>query len=140
MSGHGHVTPNPDGSKARCGGPAICSQCAKEVGARYGRLVAAMEQIRSAPHVGTSWRQRYEECVKIANDTLGPDGPRSHNDDCDGCGTPADAARIRGHVAGGFGAMAVADTIRKGGTVEIPSLGITLTKRDLQKDDDQKAD
>lgn len=30
MSGHGHVTPNPDGSKARCGGPAICGECARE--------------------------------------------------------------------------------------------------------------
>lgn len=30
MSGHGHVTPNADGSKARCGGPAICSVCALE--------------------------------------------------------------------------------------------------------------
>jgi hypothetical protein len=30
MSGHGHVTPNADGSKARCGGPAACSQCALE--------------------------------------------------------------------------------------------------------------
>jgi hypothetical protein len=32
MSGHGHVTPNPDGSKARCGGPAICRECAIEAG------------------------------------------------------------------------------------------------------------
>jgi hypothetical protein len=31
MSGHGHVTPNADGSKARCGGPAICSACALEL-------------------------------------------------------------------------------------------------------------
>ena len=30
MAGHGHVTPNPDGSKARCGGPALCSVCARE--------------------------------------------------------------------------------------------------------------
>lgn len=28
---HGHVTPNPDGSKARCGGPALCSKCAQEL-------------------------------------------------------------------------------------------------------------
>lgn len=28
---HGHVTPNPDGSKARCGGPALCSKCAAEL-------------------------------------------------------------------------------------------------------------
>ena len=28
--GHGHVIPNPDGSRARCGGPGICSECALE--------------------------------------------------------------------------------------------------------------
>lgn len=28
--GHGHVTPNPDGSKARCGGPGICRVCQRE--------------------------------------------------------------------------------------------------------------
>jgi hypothetical protein len=32
VSGHGHVTPNADGSKARCGGPAICPTCAIEAG------------------------------------------------------------------------------------------------------------
>lgn len=30
VSGHGHVTPNPDGTVARCGGPATCSSCARE--------------------------------------------------------------------------------------------------------------
>jgi hypothetical protein len=30
--GHGWVTPNPDGTKARCGGPAICPACALEAG------------------------------------------------------------------------------------------------------------
>lgn len=29
--GHGHVTPNADGSKARCGGPGICTVCAREL-------------------------------------------------------------------------------------------------------------
>lgn len=29
--GHGHVVPNPDGSKARCGGPTLCSECATEL-------------------------------------------------------------------------------------------------------------
>ena len=27
-TGHGHVFPRPDGVKARCGGPAICAECA----------------------------------------------------------------------------------------------------------------
>lgn len=30
MSGHGWVKPLPGGAKARCGGPAICSECALE--------------------------------------------------------------------------------------------------------------
>lgn len=29
--GHGHVIPNPDGSRARCGGPRACRQCALEL-------------------------------------------------------------------------------------------------------------
>lgn len=28
--GHGHVKPRPDGMKARCGGPALCPDCALE--------------------------------------------------------------------------------------------------------------
>jgi len=31
MSGHGHVTPNADGVKARCGGPHLCGDCAREL-------------------------------------------------------------------------------------------------------------
>lgn len=31
MNKHGHVTPNPDGSKARCGGPSVCKVCALEL-------------------------------------------------------------------------------------------------------------
>lgn len=30
MGGHGHVTPNPDGVVARCGGPSMCGDCARE--------------------------------------------------------------------------------------------------------------
>ncbi len=31
MTGHGHVTPLPTGAKARCGGPALCPECAREL-------------------------------------------------------------------------------------------------------------
>ena len=41
MSGHGHVTPNADGSKARCGGPAICSVCALEFARLHMKVDAA---------------------------------------------------------------------------------------------------
>lgn len=30
MTGHGWVTPRPDGAVARCGGPAICHGCQQE--------------------------------------------------------------------------------------------------------------
>lgn len=30
IGGHGHVTPRPDGAKARCGGPGLCAQCSQE--------------------------------------------------------------------------------------------------------------
>ncbi|MGH3203865.1 MAG: hypothetical protein ACRDP5_17700 [Streptosporangiaceae bacterium] len=43
MSGHGHVTPNPDGTKARCGGPGLCSECSQE---------AALAPLRA--QIGTS--------------------------------------------------------------------------------------
>lgn len=37
MSGHGWVTPNADGSVARCGGPKICKECQREAGIIEGR-------------------------------------------------------------------------------------------------------
>jgi hypothetical protein len=30
-AGHGHVTPRPDGIRARCGGPGICDVCSREL-------------------------------------------------------------------------------------------------------------
>lgn len=44
--GHGHVTSNPDGSKARCGGPAICSICSKEQ-ASVGPAIASDENFKA---------------------------------------------------------------------------------------------
>ena len=35
--GHGHVTPNANGTKARCGGPALCSRCAVELAAERAK-------------------------------------------------------------------------------------------------------
>lgn len=39
--GHGHVTPNADGSRARCGGPSLCRVCQREA--------AALKDVRGAP-------------------------------------------------------------------------------------------
>lgn len=30
---HGHVVPRPDGMRARCGGPALCPVCQRELAA-----------------------------------------------------------------------------------------------------------
>jgi hypothetical protein len=45
-TGHGHVRPRPDGVKARCGGPSICSGCARELAEHHWRGVsdAPMDQ------------------------------------------------------------------------------------------------
>ena len=37
-TGHGHVWDRPDGVKMRCGGPAICSDCAKDLSAMQSNL------------------------------------------------------------------------------------------------------
>ncbi len=31
VNGHGHVVPNADGTRARCGGPGLCRTCAAEL-------------------------------------------------------------------------------------------------------------
>lgn len=47
IGSHGHVTPRPDGMKARCGGPRICSACARELASKP---TAAPEEIAQAFH------------------------------------------------------------------------------------------
>lgn len=52
MSGHGHVTPNADGSLARCGGPGICVECSVEF-ARQAKLpTCAVCHAESVAHHG----------------------------------------------------------------------------------------
>lgn len=45
MRGHGHVTPNEDGSSARCGGPAICKVCALELAEKNKAQVMARDPV-----------------------------------------------------------------------------------------------
>jgi hypothetical protein len=40
VSGHGWVIPNPGGVVARCGGPGMCSTCAREKAEAEGRTAA----------------------------------------------------------------------------------------------------
>lgn len=47
--GHGWVTPNPDGSKARCGGPTLCDVCRRELAAREFQALPPESQLGDAP-------------------------------------------------------------------------------------------
>lgn len=45
--GHGHVFERPDGLKAKCGGPKICMDCARDRSAKIVADVKAAEQVRA---------------------------------------------------------------------------------------------
>lgn len=47
-TGHGHVRPRPDGIRARCGGPKLCSECAHEE-----RELAGLAQPTPTPELTT---------------------------------------------------------------------------------------
>ncbi len=50
-TGHGHVWPRADGMKARCGGPEMCGECAKDL-AQKQRLDVAAANIVAVREVG----------------------------------------------------------------------------------------
>ena len=43
--GHGHVFPRPDGMKTRCGGPALCSECAKDLAFKEAETVNTASEL-----------------------------------------------------------------------------------------------
>jgi hypothetical protein len=45
--GHGHVWPNPEGRRARCGGPEYCSRCAEDL--RNKLAAEALEPPQCSP-------------------------------------------------------------------------------------------
>jgi hypothetical protein len=51
---HGHVFPNANGLKARCGGPALCVVCRAE---QRGR----QQGLREAFDIAASWATHFEE-------------------------------------------------------------------------------
>ncbi len=76
MSGHGHVTPNANGFKARCGGPAICEECARELAGLATHLVHhstdlldwATNLVRHAAQLLEQEAQALKECSTIDGD------------------------------------------------------------------------
>jgi hypothetical protein len=60
-TGHGHVWERPDGVKARCGGPRICKECARDYAQRmrqafvsYDELVPLIAKYDSAQEVAAA--------------------------------------------------------------------------------------
>lgn len=49
--GHGHVYPNEDGTKARCGGPGICVLCSLDAARKTGDGIAGTNGSQDAPQV-----------------------------------------------------------------------------------------
>lgn len=70
---HGHVKPNPDGSKARCGGPAICSECAQELASlKPDGNVHTMQ--KAVPHI----ESEFCWCQPILQDDFTDQGGKKH--------------------------------------------------------------
>jgi hypothetical protein len=44
-SGHGHVFPRPDGVRARCGGPVLCAECARDLAQKTANEPAALTTV-----------------------------------------------------------------------------------------------
>ena len=72
MSSHGHVIPNADGSRARCGGPGLCAVCSREAAQELPRLRAELAQARAERDALRADAERFRWIVDG-----GPyDGPR----------------------------------------------------------------
>jgi hypothetical protein len=56
--GHGHVFPNENGLKARCGGPALCEVCRAE---QRGR----QQGLREAFETADSWAKHFETNAQL---------------------------------------------------------------------------
>ena len=87
---HGHVIPNPDGSKARCGGPTVCSACALEFAQHHSfKVPSSMDTSHRHPstqqicqyfgykHLPAHLQPTSKPCHDLATAMLGelPDGP-----------------------------------------------------------------
>lgn len=72
--GHGHVTPNPDGSVARCGGPAMCSVCALEKAQleHTGAIDVPAAAHNARPSQTVNIRHEPKQFIRIGQYTISP--------------------------------------------------------------------
>lgn len=64
MSGHGHVVPNADGSRAQCGSPGICTVCSFEATLHRPKCACGGELIAKYNECAAChWSQKWGELV-----------------------------------------------------------------------------
>lgn len=84
MSGHGHVTPNADGSKARCGGPGLCVECSREKAQAAIRAALdvpeALRTVRTALHVDEALAWSWHCSIAMAIHDVGMGDPKLANE------------------------------------------------------------
>lgn len=84
MSGHGHVTPNADGSKARCGGPSSCRECASELAASVAAKEKQAQRPAETPTVtdlAAKYQIAFDALIEIRNldrSTWKPEAIKAH--------------------------------------------------------------
>ncbi len=86
MAGHGHVVPNPDGTRARCGGPGACPQCSQEYAREHMKKEKQYDPPPRAPFevrltvTGDTWT----DALRILQETV--DEIVSHGPECSSTG------------------------------------------------------
>lgn len=68
--GHGHVVPNANGSKARCGGPSICPECAAELTSIKNSDTAFLQKIADK-FSGVEVKSPYQRIAEAHSDQQG---------------------------------------------------------------------
>ena len=69
-TGHGHVYPRPDGYLARCGGPHMCAECARDCVAMYMPAAPKPEPRRVWLYITDS----PDDLTRLTECLIGPDG------------------------------------------------------------------
>lgn len=77
-TGHGHVFPRPDGARARCGGPGMCSSCSADA---TRRTEAAGEALADAipvkdPALAASYARTIRKHLLAAGWVITPAAPQ----------------------------------------------------------------
>ena len=82
--GHGHVIPNSDGSRARCGGPALCDECSREESLASSKATVSAAVYEAAVKGRQEFREAYrklrEACLKDIAGAGPMTGPIYHSE------------------------------------------------------------